>query len=451
MAKGLVCAMEEIAEQEEIEMELPEDAPAAADSLETDMLEVNERSNKIDETNEAIEEAVEDADTLEDIASVMDESTENGGMDQTSARVAEIAIESIYARLNVRKTNAMPAMESFGAKSTRITATKFALENIQTGLKAIWEGIKAAAIKVWSWITSFFQTIMNTAGKLKERAVALAAKVKALGTTEASVKTVDVGLLIAYNGGVDLDNLFEMVKGGEANVDTLSKDMTNSDISKAGENEAAVEKVSKDKVELAGFTTDGKADENGTVTFVSKKLPDGSAIVITQASPELKGLECLKAYANQKARKAAGFYNKGVAKEDNTVTDVEAKEVPVASAKELGAICEKVSVMAGIIATGKNVLAKIKSASTTFINMIKNIASKVSSGVSGAAEKVEGAAKSSASAVQKAFSAISSSVSGFINSVYNSGLSYGKKFLDYVEKQLAAWKAPKAEAAPKAE
>jgi hypothetical protein len=444
-SRGLVWAMEEIEEQE---VAAVAEEPMAVDSLETEMLDVNERTAEIEETNQAIEEAVEDTDTLEDIASVMDESTENGGMDQTSARMAEVAVESIYARLGVRKSQALPAMESFGSKGTRLTATKIAVESIGEGIKYVWEKIKAAAEKVWGWIKTFLNAIWNTAGKLKDRAAALLAKVKGLVGKKPEQQTLslgNVGPMVAIGGKSDapalmlgLDNLTEVAKSAEADVATLSIEMTDTDIVKAVESEDALANLTQDEVKLAGFETDGKEDEEGMVTHETKELPGGVTISITQPAKGKKGKDLLKCRGQQKVDKHANKRKRGVSKEalKDDSGDIEDVEVKTATPEEMAKVCEKVGILAKIAEASRAAMGKVSSAASSFLSLIKTIGTKIAN-----------AAKDVAGMVQRAFSAVSRSVSSFISYIYNAVVSGGKACLDWVEKHYQAYKAKKTEKA----
>jgi len=443
-SRGLVWAMEELEEQEAAAVV---EEPMAVDSMETDMLEVSEQAAEIDDTNTAIEEAVEDVDTLEDIASVMDESTENGGMDQVSARVAEVAVESIYARLGVRKSKSLPAMESFGNKGTRITATKLAVEGIQEGIKYVWEKIKAAAEKVWGWIKSFLAMIVNTAGKLKERAVALAAKVKGLvgKKAEGKVDLGAVGAKVAVDGKADfahlidgLKNATEVAESAQANAETVSKDMIDSNLVAAADSEEALAKVKTEDISLKGFEKVDGAEE-GMQTLESGQLPGGDVVAIDVPKGGQSGKEALAAKGKAKVDKYSKMKKRGkVSKEE--YYDDDGELMVAATPEQLQEVCEKVGVMAKIIEAGKAAMGKVTSAASTFLGMIKTVGTKIVN-----------AAKDVAGLFQRAFSAVSRVVSGFFSKVYSAVVNAGKACLDWVEKHYQAYKSKKADkAAPAA-
>lgn len=440
-SRGLVWAMEELEEQAAAATAVPEE-PLAVDSLETDILEVNEDAGEIDDLNASIEEAVEDVDTLEDIASVMDESTENGGMDQTTARVAEIAVESIYKRLGVQKKT-MPAMESFGGKGTRVGATKIAVEGVTDVIKAVWEKIAAAGKKVWGWITSFLDTIINTAGKLKDRAVALAEKVKGLVGKKSEQAKVDLGSTgasVAVDGKADAESikkgaeaLVEFSKTIDADAAAITEEVTDSKLASASESEEALNNLSQNEVKLSGFTTDGKEDEDGCVTYQSAEFPGGSTIEARLAAKGKRGKDLLEALSKQSARK--NKKSKGVAKEEYYDDNGELM-VPVATPEQLATVCEKVGLMAKTLEASKKAMDKAKAAGNSFLALVKSIGTKIAK-----------AAKDVAGLFQRAFSRVTGFISSFFSSIYSTCVNSGKACLDWVEKHYAAYKAKKSEKA----
>lgn len=177
LRKGLVFAMEEGLADEVSE----EVVPASELEVERGDSEITENSNDIEEMVTATEEAVADAESLGEIQDVMQESVDEGeGLPEEAAEIAEVAVESICRRLGISNTKIIPAMESFGSKHSRLSATKIAIESIGDTLKKIWEAIKAAFIRVWDKIKTFFigftkntQALSNHLDDLKKRVIDL--------------------------------------------------------------------------------------------------------------------------------------------------------------------------------------------------------------------------------------------------------------------------------------
>lgn len=158
--KGLIFAMEE-ADAPLVQVEINAEKEMSAE-IEADSAALTEDAQEIDDLNTAVESAENDIDTLETINAEMVGSVEQGeGLDPTAARIAEVAIESICLRLmGSYDGTIVPSMESFGGKSSRLTATRIAIENnenfIIRGLKAIGAAIMSAFSRIVEFVQKFF-------------------------------------------------------------------------------------------------------------------------------------------------------------------------------------------------------------------------------------------------------------------------------------------------------
>lgn len=214
--KGLVLAMEEdtvlAAPEGEMDPALPAEVEAGA-------AEVNEHVAEVEDLNTAIEEAEADAETLGEIQETLAESVEGGeGVDETTAEVAEIAVEAICARLGIKSSQkTIPALESFGSKSSRLTATKVAIEGINDRLKQIWEAIKKAFMTVWQKIKDFFAKFFDNSEKVKKMAEALKDEVKKAEKFKAKGGKIKFGGAGALNvdGKVDLESAKDILSNHE--------------------------------------------------------------------------------------------------------------------------------------------------------------------------------------------------------------------------------------------
>lgn len=208
--KGLVLAMEEMDEvvpgtEEEV-------SDAVAEVVET-ADEVETASVEIEELDEGVESAQDDSETLEKIHEVMEESVEKGeGLDETSAEIAEIAIESICARLGISKRT-MPAMESFGSANSRVVATKIAMEGIQDRLKEVWKAIAGAFKSMWEMIKGFFAKYLVALEGTKDAIAKLDAAVKPFDDSKGSAEEIaNKGLAsaLAVDGKADVSSALEI-------------------------------------------------------------------------------------------------------------------------------------------------------------------------------------------------------------------------------------------------
>lgn len=216
--KGLVLAMEEdtviAAPEGEMDPALPAEVEAGA-------AEVAEQAAEVEDLNTAIEEAEADAETLGEIQETLAESVEGGeGVDETTAEVAEIAVEAICARLGIKSAQkTIPALESFGSKSSRLTATKVAIEGINDRVKQIWEAIKKAFLTVWQKIKDFFAKFFDNSEKVKKMAEGLKDQVKKSEKAKVKAGKIKFGGASALNvdGKVDMSSV-EAILGNHENI-----------------------------------------------------------------------------------------------------------------------------------------------------------------------------------------------------------------------------------------
>lgn len=173
---GLVFAMEDDNLVEGGDQSM---VPETAAGVEAGAAQVAEQSGEVEELQAAVEDAVDGAETLGQVEEVLEKTAESGdGVDETAAQVAEIAVESIKNRLGIIGGKHFPAMESFGSKNTRLSATKVALENVRETIARIWESIKSAIVRMWEKIKSFFIGLIKNTGMLITHLETLQERVK---------------------------------------------------------------------------------------------------------------------------------------------------------------------------------------------------------------------------------------------------------------------------------
>ncbi len=180
MARGLFAVLESELETEVI--------PAADENLErveeleaqVAQADVVESEGEVEELVQAVEEAVDGVEELGDIAEVAEDSVEAGaGLTEEAAEIAEVAVESICNRLGFKPAKRIiPAMESFGATSSRLDATKYALEGFKETIAKIWQGIKEFFAKVGAALKALWLRLTDLATKVSARADGMAKKVK---------------------------------------------------------------------------------------------------------------------------------------------------------------------------------------------------------------------------------------------------------------------------------
>lgn len=182
LAASLESEEDQVATGEEVIVE-------DADNVEAAMAEAAEAEVELVDTQDAIAEGAQDAETLEEVANVLEETEQEGGADPVVAQVAEVAVEAIYCRLGITK-NSFASMEAFGDKAGRVEATRVSVESIRETAKNVWDAIVKLLRRGWDWLVNFVKAIFTANGRLKARATKLAAAAKDVkgAPKEATVK-----------------------------------------------------------------------------------------------------------------------------------------------------------------------------------------------------------------------------------------------------------------------
>ena len=107
------------------------------DTVEGEMLEVQEAASDVQLDEEAVEELEEAAEGLEAIALSLESEMANGGLDPQAAQFAAHAIDAHTKRLGV-SSSIVPSMESFGGASGKLQGTQVSLEGLKDILAKIW-------------------------------------------------------------------------------------------------------------------------------------------------------------------------------------------------------------------------------------------------------------------------------------------------------------------------
>lgn len=196
MSKGLVFAMEndEVAQVVAGDAGVAQAMVEAGDAAQAVATEAQEIAQAADDTVAA----AADAETLEKVQEVVQGTVDSGqGMDETTAQVAQVVVESICNRLGVvNSSKLMPATESFGSSNTRLAATKVALESaFMDTIKRIWEAIRKFVKSTWEKIKMFFARFFENTEKVAKAAEAMQVKAREIsGKTAKETKFENRGL-----------------------------------------------------------------------------------------------------------------------------------------------------------------------------------------------------------------------------------------------------------------
>lgn len=127
----------------------------------SDVLELQERTNDIEQMSTEAGTALDDIESLDAVAQTAEDSIETGGMTGTAANLANLAVEAICERLCIKRTKAFGiATESFSKSETRVQATKVAVEDIKDLAARAWETLK-------KFIKSIIVFVKETYAKVK--------------------------------------------------------------------------------------------------------------------------------------------------------------------------------------------------------------------------------------------------------------------------------------------
>jgi len=158
------------------------------DSVESKLLDVTESEAEGNSDNSAVEEASDVAEALEAMSDVLADAACNGGLNAYGAQITDIALNHMYKRVGIQKKS-VPAMEDFTAMSSRVRATRIALESVTVELKRIWDAIVEAIKKSIEWLKSFFKKMFDAAGHMHDRAVKLSTQANTVtGSAPAGAK-----------------------------------------------------------------------------------------------------------------------------------------------------------------------------------------------------------------------------------------------------------------------
>ena len=253
---------------------LPSDDEVASSAPEAEfnegMVETNQELAEGDQFMDGVEQAIEDAEELEEIVDT-DLSTEENpdGITMEHARTVLRRANRLCDRLGVAARR-MPATEDFGGGRTKREAMEAAGGGLKNALKEAWNWIKEALKKIWDNIVAFWEKLFGQGQRLERAGKSLKEKVSAL-KDKSKPKDTAIDNAAAYhafageNGdfkaayvGQSLDRCLKLIEGvAKAN-----------DILKAGGEEA--KKVVEDLNKLNEEAAKAVKEESFWAKFAAK-------------------------------------------------------------------------------------------------------------------------------------------------------------------------------------
>ena len=330
--------------------DLENDLPGEGDDVDVNVdipAEVTEAEGDVEETQSVIDDSSDDVEQLEAIKDVLEDAAENGeGIDETAAKVVEVAVEGIYARLGIHTTNLMGSMESFSNARTRVTATKIAAEAIGETISKAWEAIRKFFKNLWEKIKELYKSFMAGTLRLRHSAKAMREKLARMGSVEKKEETFkDKSLANAFcdKGGKvtaagvssQVDNTHSVLEG----LQTVRDKVVDALEGKKGAREAAAKEVFEAVNKIA--TKDRAKDFRGAVdsdhATATEYLLGNRAIVFVMDAKEGGKSDDVKFDAYVETRKAK--------EKDEDISVFDLKELQKWCSDAV-AICDKVDALA---------------------------------------------------------------------------------------------------------
>ena len=426
----------------------------AADSVETELLEVAKADSDVAENEAQTEEAVEVAEGLEAFVLEMKAAQESGGITRHhAATISRIATESLISIGEAPATAArvMPALESFGSAARAMESTALGMESIAESAKNIWKKILAALEKAWNYIRDHFLKLFGAFEKLKKRAAALVARVEANTESkkkESSLEREDIAKALVINKAVDVANIKPLVEISKAvstnwtaaigqTGDKIAAYFT--DLSSA-DNKADVDKAS---AELTGVAIEppkfggvaasaadhGYEERSGLKFHITPELPGGKAIYAYVAAATAASGDAAAVAANVTGQ----VVSVGAFKAKDT-TKAPSK-IAVLDKAKITELCGEVETICDEMINYKRNANKFSAIEKKISDAAKKLANRAPKGDEPA--EVTAALKEAGKLAAKA----PGWISGVSAKFYGEAAAATKAFLDWGELSLAQYKA----------
>ena len=197
------------------EVEKPEEA------VESHLIEVEGLDQQVADLVDDGEELSGDTEQLEEYAEAVEKGAEDGGMDETAARVVDIGVESIAGKWGIKRTKI--GAENFSG-SMKAQSTKVALESIGETIKEMWKKFVAWIGEIIAKVKDFWLKYHNAGKSMKKRAEKLYQRLdKGLGQKDKNEISGGWSTALLIDGKIDPDFVISCgAKAGTA-VSELAK------------------------------------------------------------------------------------------------------------------------------------------------------------------------------------------------------------------------------------
>ena len=341
-------------ESEDVEQEVKqaEAQDEGAETLETELLEVQDSAAEGEDREEAIDNAKAVAKELEEDLEDVTVAAEAGGLDAVAASILARSVNGKLSSIGMSPVR-FPATESFGGTSGRVGATAIAQEAIGEKIANIWKAIVAAIKKAVQWAREHYNKVFGAYERISKRARALQIRAEGEnGTAEAKDFENDrLFAALCVNKAVNVDILIGTLRV-DRGLSHLADDFESlvsklKDFDPTAENADISGIVSKGASFLESIRKDGDLTEK--VTAADKdKYTEG---LVTVTSKEMPGNKCkLASYtvADEKTtdiEKAVGIVVYYLAP-FNPMLDVKGKKLPTLAANKVEELADAIDAFA---------------------------------------------------------------------------------------------------------
>jgi hypothetical protein len=443
-------------ENEEVTPEVTDETlNAMAEAPDQEIADATQIAAELDAIDGAIEEGVDTADTLGEVAAPLQEAVDSGeGIPAPAAESLRILVSHMTSRIGVPVRTKTFAMESFKGKQTRLQATQIALEGIKETAQRIWAQIVEAFNKAIDWIKSFFAKLFDGAVKLKAAGEKLskAAGEKASATMEKdTIESAGFAEKLQVGGAAPAGDAFA----------AQFKSFVDSYKTYIGATEAASNRTFMDNVkQLFANATDGaKAKEK--LKVLAHKITFGKKGQSAQTPPEGMEVQVLD-LTKIGDKQISGFAFTAAATDEQVLANigrvkvwvedvagrkaVDGKNVKALTASAAKEVADSVVTLAAALIDGKKAAAALETEQKNLQKLASDMSKKAPS-MAGPAP--EGGQTSSEAAPSVLAAAVRSSINlttTALSQTRSYGLTTGNAALAYVSASLSLHKAAAAAA-----
>ena len=233
-------------------------------AVESQLVEVQGIDSELDQLLADGETLEQDTRMVEGVADEVAATASEGGLTESAARIAEVAVESYCSRWGISRIKV--ASESFGSRANRMKATAIAMEGIGETIASGWDKFVKFVKALVARFAKAFKHYTGIGRTVKEKSEALKAKADASKLGEEKADKIKGGFIeqLSIDGKVDVKSVIAVAHklGGE--VSTVANQLST----------------------YVGAIIDNKTTKLPTVTMgVTSKVPGGAAGAAAYALP----------------------------------------------------------------------------------------------------------------------------------------------------------------------